>query len=191
MAINPMHFTVYDGEQYVDACDSTITIKGSTNPDLTTCPRCKESFVWKHANTIRGTEPMPKDPKITVDDLRRTANELLARAAEIEREAKAKELPEEPPMGAGTTFKLIVQFRGGTHLYTYLLVRKPGMRGGPWWTTGTGDTGYFPNWAALIEWLRSDNVAGHSALIRMIEGVPDKGLPNKGKVRYPLGGKQR
>ena len=94
-------------------------------------------------------------------------------------------------MGAGQTFKLIVTFKGGSHTYTYLLVRKPGSRGGPWYTTGTGDTGYFANWEALIEWLRSDNIIGHSALIRMEEGTPNLSLPNKGKVRYPLGGKQR
>jgi hypothetical protein len=178
------HFMTYS--THIQLCDGERARYGTTDPAGVSCDACKQTSEWQAAAKARGIE-MPKDSKTTVEDLRRTANELLARAAEIEREEKAKAIPEEPRLVMGNMFKLIVSFVGSAKVYTYLLVRKPGGRGGPWYTTGTGDTGYFENWDALMAWLRSDNVAGHSALIRMDEATS---LPHK-PVRYPLGGKQR
>jgi hypothetical protein len=180
------HFMTYS--THIQLCDGERARYGTTDPAGVSCDACKQTSEWQAAAKARGIE-MPKDPKTTVEDLRRTANELLARAAEIEREEKEKAGPEEPPMKAGTTFKLLVQFRGGSHTYTYLLVRKPGPVGGPWFTTGTGDTGYFKNWGDLVEWLRSDNIVGHSALIRVAEA--ERKTSYDPKVRYHLGGKQR
>lgn len=193
MKTEPMHYIVRQSwtlNGHVNYCDMKVTTRGSTDPGQTTCEACKQTAEWQAEAESRGI-PMPKDALQEAAELRDLANTMLARAADIERTEKAKALPEEPPMGAGQTFKLIVWFRGGRHTYTYLLVRKPGPKGGPWYTTGTGETGFFENWAALVEWLRSDNITGHSALIRMEEGTPNLGLPNKGKVRYTLGGKQR
>lgn len=185
-----MHYSEHRG--FVDfdlqpVCGAGWYPRITTAKQRVTCERCKAWIVYETRQ--RAMEEMPKDPKTTVEDLRRTANELLARAAEIEREEKEKAGPEEPPMKAGTTFKLLVQFRGGSHTYTYLLVRKPGPIGGPWYTTGTGDTGYFANWGDLVEWLRSDNISGHSALIRVAEA--ERKSSYDAKVRYALGGKQR
>lgn len=183
---SPMHYGRQVGSnpfELLPVCGSGLYPRITTAKQIVTCERCKAWLVYEARQ--KSEEEMPKDAKTTVEDLRRTANELLARAAEIER--AAEKTPEEPPLKMGNTFKLIVTFKGGRHTYTYLLVRKP-QRGGPWYTTGTGDTGYFENWEALIEWLRSDNISAHSALVRMVDAT--RVSPFDPNIRYRLGGKQ-
>lgn len=187
MAQAHMHYA----KDAFDACakqpvcepDNFIPARITTAKQIVSCPDCK---AWIRSKAQE--KDVTKDALQEARELRELANTMLARAADIERKEKL-EHPEEPPVSAGSVFKLIVRFRGNSKLYTYLLYRKPsGSRGGPWYTTGTGDTGYFENWDALIAWLRSDNVSGHGKLTRLVEAEARPGTLDP-KVRYHLGGK--
>jgi hypothetical protein len=108
-------------------------------------------------------------------ELRELAERAIAMAAKLENEAK-QESPPEPPVSRGHEFRIAVQFKPGGKIYTYLVlrVRKSLQAKYEYFTTGTGDTGYFPNWEEFVAWLEGDKVNLHGGLVSIGDLVPYK-----------------
>jgi hypothetical protein len=171
--------------ELLPVCGSGLYPRITTAKQIVTCERCKAWLVYEARQ--KSEEEMPKDAKTTVEDLRRTANELLARAAEIEREEK-KNHPPEPPREAGNYFRVIVMFPRNRKTYTYLLLRTE--HGGRWFTTGThDDQKVFADWDAFMEWLNGPDVASHSNIVRLEDPTKTWGLAYTGPNRFASGPK--